>query len=73
MAKAYLDNVECMQPLVVPVYLLEEAAIIPQIKARYYSISHDPFPDGVEFTKELKFIFSEALIKSEMHPKGLAT
>lgn len=64
---------ECLQSLTVPIFFLEEPSIIPHIKARFYSISHDPFVDGATHTKQLKFIFSETQVDSEHHKLGLCT
>lgn len=72
LAQEFLNN-ECLQQLKPPVYLLEEAAIIPHMKARFYSISHDPFVDGATHTRQLKFIFSETRLDSELHNLGLCT
>ena len=39
--------------------MLEEPSIIPHIRPRYYSISADPFEEGKNWTKTLKFVFGE--------------
>lgn len=39
-------------------YIIEEAKIIPRIKARFYSIINDPFEGDSSHTKNLEFAFS---------------
>ena len=52
-----MDN-EIRENLVLPQYVIEEAAIVPRIKPRMYSIINDPFSDGSDKGDQIELLFS---------------
>jgi sulfite reductase alpha subunit-like flavoprotein len=53
LANEFLQNKELSQKLPVPMYIIEESKIVPQMKPRFYSIVNDPFPNGATTTQSL--------------------
>ena len=71
LAKIWNDAV--FSGLKLPSFLLEEPGIIPHIKARYFSISNDPFAEN-QWTKDLEIIFSETQFEAGKERRlGFAT
>lgn len=58
LANEFLENKELGDKLPVPMYIIEESKIVPQMKPRFYSIVNDPFPNGAVTTQSLQFAFS---------------